>query len=104
QTLEWRVGSGRLASIPGGFMKQVEQPPGRTGAGNGVSRRGWLLCALAGGLGAAFGDEDPKREPADSKRDEEVELRAQFQRAGLTGVRTSRTPHFLGIGDAPGDH
>src|SRR5262249_989667 len=70
----------------------------------GVSRRVWLLGTLAGGLSAALGDEFPKPESPKSDRDEEAALRAQFERAGLKGVQSGRTAHYLGIGDAPDAH
>lgn len=67
-----------------------------------MSRRAWLACTASSLLGAralAQATKPPRTRPSDQQAEDDVQARAQ--QAGLKPFRTSRTAHYLGIGDAP---
>src|SRR4051812_34337610 len=80
-------------------MSRVGGPNGRTGGR--LSRRRWLGAALGAGLAArgapAIGGEPPRPTAADA----EAASRARAKAAGLPDFGTSRTDHYLAVGDAP---
>src|SRR5262249_28707606 len=64
-----------------------------------VSRRTWLAGAVVGWVTAASRAEGPG--PAGADADQELRaVEALGTQAGLRPFRTSRTGHYLGIGDA----
>jgi hypothetical protein len=74
--------------------------------GGTTTRRGWIIGSLMGGLGFALQAPEPERSRADADSDadearELVSIQARAKAAGLGGFRSSRTAHYLGIGDAP---
>jgi hypothetical protein len=67
-----------------------------------LTRRGWLLGSLIGGWGWVARAGEPRRGP--QRPDEEAEVRALAKQAGLPELRSSRSEHYLGVGDAPDAH
>lgn len=66
----------------------------------GMTRRSWLMGALALPAGLATRANGPGRD-ADSTADERAKIRAGAAKAGLSPIRWSETVHYLGVGDAP---
>ncbi len=63
-------------------------------------RRRWLQAvALGGFLSTARAEGDPEGEAEEAKAIEAVKARGE--KAGLSGFQVSRSPHYLGIGNAP---
>ncbi|HEV3164841.1 MAG TPA: DUF1570 domain-containing protein [Isosphaeraceae bacterium] len=79
------------------------------------TRRTWLGAAVAGALGGWCRADEPApappkdkakarlaQRPKDPDEQKEIEgVNAQAKKAGLEGFQTSRSTHFLAIGDAP---
>jgi hypothetical protein len=87
-------GSG-LNQGPGAMWGQAKDDIGRDPL---VDRRTWLAGALtAVGASCLAGEPDQSRSDEDRERQAIEELAAK---AGLTAFRTTRTRHYLGIGDA----
>ena len=69
-------------------------PAGADRRPRNLTRRGWLVGSLVAGWGLTGAG----RHRHDAK---EVEIEALARKAGLPPFRSSRTEHYLGIGDAP---
>jgi hypothetical protein len=69
----------------------------------GVTRRGLLGWASAsvGWAVLSVGAQRPKRPPAADEADATARVEARAKEAGLGAVGTSRTEHFVCLGDAP---
>src|SRR5262245_17171795 len=74
---------------------EVRKPPLRV---TQWTRRGWLAATLAGslyGLGSRSWAVD------EAETGEEAQVNERARKVGLGPLRSSRTEHYLGIGDAP---
>ena len=68
---------------------------------SGCDRRDWLKGLVLLGLGMVGAGEPPKTVDASGDEAVEQDIRRQAKAAGLGTVRAWRTPHYLGVGDAP---
>src|SRR4051794_40942601 len=96
-----------MAGRPNDWGHNPRDPPGGTGTMGApeieipgervapLSRRGWLAAVLVGGLHGL-----PQGVWAD-EADEEAQVAERARKVGLGPVRSSRTEHYLGVGNAP---
>jgi Protein of unknown function (DUF1570) len=75
------------------------QPENDVGREPLVDRRTWLVGALAAWAGASCRAGEPDQSQADEDRERKA-VEELGVKAGLTAFRTTRTGHYLGIGDA----
>src|SRR5215213_6551704 len=65
-----------------------------------MSRRGWLSASILGGIGLGAVADEPEK-GVDTTAEELAPILAHARKVKLRGFRSSRTPHYLGVGNAP---